>query len=83
VDLYDVMRTTFAAREFTGERLPDPTLYRILDNARFSPSGGNRQATRIIAVRDQQTRDALAELSVPGPSAMWRSSVLESRPGIR
>jgi nitroreductase len=66
VDLYDVMRTTFAAREFTGEPLPDRTLYRILDNARFAPSGGNRQAVRIIVVRDQQTRDRLAELSVPG-----------------
>jgi nitroreductase len=60
------MRTTFAAREFTGEPLPDHTLYRILDNARFAPSGGNRQAVRIIVVRDQQTRDRLAELSVPG-----------------
>src|SRR3981189_2308805 len=60
------MRTTFAAREFTGEPLPDRTLYRILDNARFAPSGGNRQALRIIVVRDQQTRDRLSELSVPG-----------------
>jgi nitroreductase len=66
VDLYDVMRTTFAAREFTGEPLPDSTLYRILDNARFAPSGGNRQAAKIIVVRDQQNRDRLAELSVPG-----------------
>jgi nitroreductase len=81
VDLYDVMRTTFAAREFTGEPLPDSTLYRILDNARFAPSGGNRQAVRIIVVRDQQTHDRLAELSVP--SATWRSSVSERRPGIR
>ena len=64
--LYDVMRTTFAAREFTGEPLPDRTLYRILDNARFAPSGGNRQAARIIVVRDRQTRDRLADLSVPG-----------------
>jgi nitroreductase len=60
------MRTTFAAREFTGEPLPDRTLYRILDNARFAPSGGNRQVTRIVVVRDPQTRDRLAELSVPG-----------------
>src|SRR5258705_10892553 len=60
------MRTTFAAREFTGDPLSDRTLYRILDNARFAPSGGNRQAVRIIVVRDQQTRDRLAELSVPG-----------------
>jgi len=60
------MRTTFAAREFTGEPLPDSTLYRILDNARFAPSGGNRQAARIIVVRDRLTHDRLAELSVPG-----------------
>ncbi len=66
MDLCDVMRTTFAAREYTGEPLPDHTLYRILDNARFAPSGGNRQATRIIVIRDQKTHDRLAELSVPG-----------------
>jgi nitroreductase len=66
VDLYDVMRTTFAAREFTDESVPDRVLYRILDNARFAPSGGNRQAVHIIVVRDQQTRHRLAELSVPG-----------------
>jgi hypothetical protein len=29
VDLYDMMRTTFAAREFTEEPLPDRVLYRI------------------------------------------------------
>ena len=75
MDLYDVMRTTFAAREFTGEPLPDRTLYPILDNARFAPSGGNRQAVRIIVVRDQQTRDRLAELSVPGARATWRRPV--------
>ena len=83
MDLYDVMRTTFAAREFTGEPLPDHVLYRILDNARFAPSGGNRQAVRIIVVRDQQTRDRLAELSVPGAQRMSRSSVSGRRPGIR
>ena len=66
MDLYDVMRTTHAAREFTDEPLPDDTLYRILDNARFAPSGGNRQGTHITVVRDAQTRQRLAELGVPG-----------------
>jgi nitroreductase len=65
MDLYDVMRTTFSAREFTGEPLPDETLYRILDNARFSPSGGNRQGQHVIVVRDMDTREALSELAVP------------------
>ncbi len=56
MDLYDVMRTTFAAREYTQDPLPDDVLYRILDNARFAPSGGNRQGAHITVVRDAQTR---------------------------
>jgi nitroreductase len=60
------MRTTGAVRQFTGDPLPDDVLERILDNARFAPSGGNRQGVRVIAVRDNTTREALAELSGPG-----------------
>ena len=63
MELYDVMRTTFAAREFTGDPLPDATLGKILDHARFAPSGGNRQGWRVIVVRDPATKRALADLS--------------------
>jgi nitroreductase len=66
MDLYDVMRTTAAVREYTGDPLPDDVLGRILDNARFAPSGGNRQGNRVIAVRDPQTREALIECTIPG-----------------
>lgn len=66
MDLYDVMRTTFAAREFTDEPMPDELIYKILENARFAPSGGNRQAGRVIVVRDMAKRKALAELATPG-----------------
>ncbi|MGH2374070.1 MAG: nitroreductase family protein [bacterium] len=65
MEFYDVMRTTFAAREFTGEPLPDATLFKILSNARFAPSGGNRQGWRVVIVRDRATREALAELTAP------------------
>jgi nitroreductase len=66
MELYDVMRTTFAVREFTDDPLPDSVLYRILDTARFAPSGGNRQGTHVTAVRDAAVRARLAELTVPG-----------------
>src|ERR1700761_2871291 len=66
MELYDVMRTTAAVREFTGDPLPDDVLERILDNARFAPSGGNRQGAHVIVVRDRATREKLAELSIPG-----------------
>jgi len=66
MDLYAAMRTTGAIRRFTGDPLPDDVLERILDNARFAPSGGNRQGVHVIAVRDVATRETLAELSAPG-----------------
>jgi nitroreductase len=66
VDLYDVMRTTAAVRDYTDDPLPDDVLERILDNARFAPSGGNRQGAHIIVIRDAVTRQALAELTKTG-----------------
>jgi nitroreductase len=65
MQLYDVMRTTFAAREFTDDPLPDEVLARIFDNARFAPSGGNRQGAHVTVVRDEAVRHALAEFGVP------------------
>ena len=62
MDLYDVMRTTFAARDFTDDPVPDDVLWRIFDNARFAPSGGNRQGAHITVVRDATVRRQLAEL---------------------
>ena len=54
MELYDVMRSTSAVREFTNDPLPDEVLGRILDNARFAPSGGNRQGVRVIVVRAEE-----------------------------
>jgi nitroreductase len=65
MELYDVMRTTFSAREFTPDPVPDALVAKILDQARFAPSGGNRQGWRVIVVRDPATRHAIAELTAP------------------
>ena len=66
MDLYDVMRTTAAVREFTDDPLPDDVLHTILDNARFAPSGGNRQGTHIVVVGDAAMRERLVEITEPG-----------------
>ena len=65
MELFDVMRTAFAAREFTDDPVDDDTLHRIFDSARFAPSGGNRQGWRVIVVRDAATRERLAQLAEP------------------
>jgi nitroreductase len=64
MELYDVMRSTPAVREFTDDPLPDDVLGRILDNARFAPTGGNRQGVRVVLLRDKDTRSALADLGL-------------------
>ncbi len=66
MEIYDVMRTTGAVREYTGEPLSDEVLERILDNARFAPSGGNRQGSHVIVVRDPETRESLIDCTIPG-----------------
>ena len=65
MELYDVMTTTFSCRDFTDEPLPDATLYRILERARFAPSGGNRQGWKVIVVRDRKTREGLSRAAEP------------------
>src|SRR5262245_62695181 len=65
MELFDVMRATFSAREFTGDPVPDATLAKILDHARFAPSGGNRQGWRVIVVRDRATKERLSARNEP------------------
>lgn len=65
MNLDEALRTTFAAREFTADPLPDDVLYRILDAARFAPSGGNRQGAHVTVIRDAAVRHRLADLGTP------------------
>src|SRR3954452_21288509 len=65
MELLDALRTTGAVREFVSEPVPDEGLHRILDNARFAPSGGNRQGWRVIVVRAAAMRARLRDLYLP------------------
>lgn len=61
MELRDVMRTTGAARELTDEPVPPEVVREVLDNARFAPSGGNRQGWRVVVVQDPEVRRELSE----------------------
>jgi len=65
MELYDVMRTAFAAREFFDEDISNKQISAILENARFAPSGGNRQGWKVVVVRNKETRLALKPLIEP------------------
>jgi nitroreductase len=65
LDLAEALRTTGAVREFTDSPVDDATVYRVLDAARFAPNGGNRQAWRVVLVKDPAIRVALRDLYLP------------------
>jgi nitroreductase len=79
MELYDVMRTTGAIRHFTDEPVSPATLHRILDHARFAPSGGNQQGWHVTIVRDPATRARLAEVS----AGTWARYLAEAYAGYR
>ena len=66
MELTDALRTTGAVRDFLPDPVPDEVVYRILDNARFAPSGGNRQGWRVVVVKDPDIRRQLRDLYLPG-----------------
>jgi nitroreductase len=68
MDLFEAMRCAPTTRRFKPDPVPQETLVNALENARFAPSGGNRQGWRVIVVRDVHLRTGLRDLYLPG----WR-----------
>jgi nitroreductase len=66
MDLIETLRSTGAVRAFLPDAIDDAVLYRILDTARFAPSGGNRQGWRVIVVKDPAKRLALRDIYLTG-----------------
>lgn len=56
MELVDVMRSAAGIREFDDKPVAPDVLARVLDNARFAPSGMNRQPWRVVAIADRQQR---------------------------
>lgn len=65
MDLRDGIRTTGAVRAFTDDVVDHATVHAILDDARFAPSGGNRQPWRVAVVDDTTVRASLAQAMYP------------------
>jgi nitroreductase len=77
MDLREAIRTTGSVREFRDEPVADALVASILDDARFAPSGGNRQPWRVVLVKDVAIRRQLATLMQP----VWDEYVAASRTG--
>jgi nitroreductase len=78
MELGHALRTTGAVREFTEQPVDDATLLRVLDHARFAPSGGNRQGWRVVVLKDPRIRQAIRDLYLPG----WYEYLAQNRAGL-
>jgi nitroreductase len=79
MDLIETLRSTGAERHFTGEPVSDDVVARVLDTARFAPSGANAQAWHVVLVKDPDRKTRLRDLYLPG----WRDYLAMSAAGLR
>ncbi len=77
MELSEIMRTQHACRYFRSDPLPDDVLDRAIEMARFAPNGGNRNAVRLVIVRDPSLRRALGALYLP----LWREVTAAAKAG--
>ncbi|HEY5651158.1 MAG TPA: nitroreductase family protein [Acidimicrobiia bacterium] len=66
METWDAITSRRQVRSFTDQPIPDGILRHILDGARLSPSGSNRQPWDFVVVSDQEQKKRL--------SAVWRGA---------
>ncbi|MCV7399211.1 nitroreductase family protein [Mycobacterium fragae] len=80
MELNEALRTTAAIRDYTDQPVDDATVARVLDTARFAPSGANAQAWRVVVLKDPERRRRLKDLYLTGSRDYLALSVAGLRP---
>ena len=60
MELKDTIKKRESVRIYIDKPIPDEKLKNVLEAARLSPSGTNRQDMKLVVVRDAKKREALA-----------------------
>ncbi len=63
--LSEIMRTNGSCRNYKPDPVSDAVLARVLDAARWGPTGGNRQPVSFVVVRNKAVKEALRDLYLP------------------
>lgn len=66
MDVFQCIRTRRTVREFTADPVPDRTIHRILQAARWAPSSSNTQPWHFIVVRAPDTIAELGRICTQG-----------------
>lgn len=66
-DILKLISSRKSVRKYTDKHISDEDLRKILEAGRLAPSWMNVQCWKFIAVRNQETKDLLSELSIGQP----------------
>lgn len=77
-DLFDLVRQRRSIRRFKPDPVPDDLIRKIIDVARWAPSGFNMQPWEFVVIQKPELRRQIVEIADP----YWRQSVQmeEARP---
>ena len=62
--LMELLKTRRSIRAFRDKPLPNDTIERIIDGARFAPSGHNSQSTEFLVVRDRAVLNQVSAMVI-------------------
>jgi nitroreductase/NAD-dependent dihydropyrimidine dehydrogenase PreA subunit len=64
--LLELMRSRRSKRTYRNKKVEKEKIEKILDSARFAPSGHNKQSTEFVVVQDQATIQEIGKLTADG-----------------
>ncbi len=77
MELSEIMRTNGTCRFYKPDPVSDDVLARVLDAARWGPTGGNRQPVSFVVVRERQKKETLRDLYLP----IWKPYFAAAKEG--
>jgi nitroreductase len=69
MDVFEAIKSRRSVRQFTDEPIGQEELHRLLEAARWAPSGGNQQRWRFVVVTSPAQRELIRKFA-PGIFAM-------------
>jgi len=65
-DILEVIRTRKSIRRYKADPIPDEILVKVLEAARWAPTGENYQPWRLIVIRNSETKEMIGDLAKLG-----------------
>ena len=65
-DILDVISSRKSIRRYLPDPVPDDVIDKVLEAARWAPTGENYQPWRFIVIRDPETKDKIGRLAKMG-----------------